>query len=467
MTLHGPACKAPTTSMYLDPRGEVRACCQNLWQRLGNITETSLLEMWRGIRMDTLRSAVDGGDLSHGCERCAVHIDAGHPEAAYARAFDWLEPDDDQPAWPRQLEFALSNACNLQCTMCNGDLSSAIRVHREGRAPLPTVYDDAFFQELDLFLPHLRSAAFLGGEPFLGRESLRVMHRLAELPAPPLCSITTNGTQWNDRIHRIVDTLPMHVTVSIDAVSTALFESIRKGASHRVVLTNLDRFREAVRPAGGRVSVAFCMMRDNWREFGDLLQWADQLDVDVFVNGVSHPPEMSMVHATRSELVAIVAALDDQDRLLQRLLGRNLDVWNTELGVLRRLATRPALETPVHLSVTRPPTSSTELLIDRSAISARIEADPSHVVSEVDPGRSVELGLDLESLVGGSMWEIQRHLCDALGETDFSRLHRHDDGSEEFLVRLVGPGSATLLTALLTPRPDGGSTWVLDFEPVS
>ncbi|MCB1041280.1 MAG: SPASM domain-containing protein, partial [Acidimicrobiales bacterium] len=229
MTPPRPICHAPSTSMYLDPRGEVRACCQNMWQRLGNITEVGLLEMWRGLRVQTLRRAMAVGDLSHGCERCAVHIDAGRPEAAYARVFDHLPVEEAEPAWPQQLEFALSNACNLQCVMCNGDLSSAIRVHREGRQPLPVVYDDSFFEELDLFLPHLRSAAFLGGEPFLGRESLRVLQRLAELPTRPRCSITTNGTQWNDRIHRIVSSLPMHVTVSLDGASTSTYESIRVG----------------------------------------------------------------------------------------------------------------------------------------------------------------------------------------------------------------------------------------------
>ena len=43
------------------------------------------------------------------------------------------------PQWPERLELALSNACNLQCVMCNGELSSSIRIHREHRTALPTV----------------------------------------------------------------------------------------------------------------------------------------------------------------------------------------------------------------------------------------------------------------------------------------------------------------------------------------
>src|SRR5436190_1217195 len=134
------ACNAPFSSLYLDPRGEVRACCMNQYHRLGNVTTESLEAIWTGPRAAELRSRVAADDLSLGCELCQVHIDAGDGASAYLHVFDGLPPTSLAPAWPQQLELALSNACNLQCVMCNGDLSSAIRVHREGRSALPEVY---------------------------------------------------------------------------------------------------------------------------------------------------------------------------------------------------------------------------------------------------------------------------------------------------------------------------------------
>ena len=180
--------------------------------------------------------------------------------------------------------------------MCNGDLSSSIRIHREHRPPLPKVYDEAFFSDLDAFLPHLKRITFLGGEPLLGAEPLRVMERLIELDLSPRCHITTNGTQWNRRIQRIISSLPVHVAISVDGATAATVESIRQGVGFTDLVGNVERYVELCRRTENTTSLAFCLMPQNWHEFGDLLLWADQLDVDVFVNNVTNPAGMSLFH---------------------------------------------------------------------------------------------------------------------------------------------------------------------------
>ncbi len=437
--------------MYLDPRGAVRACCQNVWHTLGNVSDGGLQALWRGERMARLRAAVAEQDLTLGCERCAVHTDRGHPEAAYARVFDWLGADEETD-WPLQLELALTNACNLQCVMCNGELSSAIRIHREGRSPLPVVYDEAFFAELDLFLPHLHSVVFLGGEPFLGREPLRVMERLMELGLRPNCSITTNGTIWNDRVGRLLTGLPMHVTLSIDGASAETFEAIRAGASHRNVLENLERFQTATEESGGTVSVSFCLMRNNWHELGSLLLWADGVGVSVFVNSVTHPPQMSLVHATAGELAEVLGALEAQDGEMQACLERNRGVWNREIGVLRRLVTERREETAVRLRGSADGGGRATVVADRVQIVEKVY------------GEAQAWGLDLESLVGQSIWEVQQHLSDVLGELVASSMSRHGDGSEDFHLRFKRDGGSTTVAATLHPHLDGGQTWEFTFR---
>src|SRR5690606_32179168 len=54
-----PICNAPFSSLHLDPRGNVRACCQNVWQRLGNVGESSLREIWDGAATAELRKRLD------------------------------------------------------------------------------------------------------------------------------------------------------------------------------------------------------------------------------------------------------------------------------------------------------------------------------------------------------------------------------------------------------------------------
>ncbi len=144
--IDGTACVAPSASLYFDQLGIVRACCQNTAGALGNIAVSSIREIWDGAGTARLRSALARHDYSVGCDFCAWQVDEGNIDTAYARTYDDLDAVAIAD-WPRQMEFALSNACNLQCVMCNGDWSSSIRAHREHRPPLTSPYGDPFFDE--------------------------------------------------------------------------------------------------------------------------------------------------------------------------------------------------------------------------------------------------------------------------------------------------------------------------------
>ena len=220
------ACAAPWTSLHLDPRGTVHACCENQLYELGSIRDQTLTSIWTGDRLSALRGALRDGDSSRGCGSCGAHAGSGHPERAWARTYDGLPSG----SWPRRLELELSNVCNLQCVQCNGELSSSIRVHRERRMPLEPVYGDDFFDEIAGFVPHLEQAVFLGGEPFLGREPMRMFELLARDGPHVRCHVTTNGTIWNHRVERLLDRLDIDVSVSIDAATAERYGRIRVGA---------------------------------------------------------------------------------------------------------------------------------------------------------------------------------------------------------------------------------------------
>lgn len=456
-----PFCRAPSTSMYLDPRGEVKACCQNEWGRLGNITEHSLEALWRGPVATRLRAAMVRSDLSLGCEQCARSVEVTGPGDAYARVFDQLRlPAGGEVGWPAQLELALSNACNLQCVMCNGELSSSIRIHREGRASLPEVYGDDFFEELDLFLPHVRSLVFLGGEPFLGKEPLRVMARLVDLGLRPHCAITTNGTQWSPRIEQILRSFPTHVTISIDGSSAETVEATRVGAVQAQVLDNVGNFRRVLAETGSSMSIASCLMRTNWHELGAILAWADDLDVDVFVNTVVHPASLSLSQAPVEELGAVVDQLRAEDRHRSTDLRRNRDVWARELHGLEELLRQRRAEAPVEV-----PVAIGAPAPERHPGTALVRADSRRLVTLVEPGDERRLGLELSTLVGGSIWELVRLVSETLGTTVSSVLEAHGGGTEERRVVFDRDGATITMIAHLVMAPDGGQDWYFRFQP--
>jgi MoaA/NifB/PqqE/SkfB family radical SAM enzyme len=329
------ACYAPTVSMYFDQFGNVRACCQNTETLMGNVAHQSIREIWGSSTTRRLRAALRRNDLSDGCGFCQWQIDQGDEEIVFARIFDEHHVASGHPDWPVQMEFSMTNSCNLQCIMCNGDWSSSIRAHREHRAPLPEVYGEAFFEELAEFLPHLRKTNFLGGEPFLGKEPLRVLDMLADLDHPPDVAVTTNGTQWSERIEAICERLPISFVLSLDGITKATYESIRIGSDFDHVMANLDRFRASAERHGTMVTLAHCLMVPNWREFSRLLRFAEDRGLEVGMNEVLFPVELSLFQLPPAELREVVVTMERDDGGIAASLDLLRPVWDGQVAALR------------------------------------------------------------------------------------------------------------------------------------
>lgn len=366
------ACRAPFTSLFLDQHGTVRPCCKSTLE-LGSVTKERLVDIWNGEKTVQLREAMTRGDLSLGCHECASHVGAGERELAFARRFDDLPLD--HPAGPVQLELALSNACNLECIMCYGDCSSTIRTKREHRPPLPKVYGDEFFDELEDVLPGLRQVEFFGGEPFLGRETGHLMDRLARLERPPAVRVTTNGTVWNERVREIVRRLRISLVVSVDGATPETFERVRRGARWSEVRANLDDMRELTRETGASLSLAYCLMPQNWRDFPAVLRLGESLEASVWVNTVTLPRFASPFHLDRQDLETIVDGLEAHESSLADLAEPWRTTWAVEVRRLRDLlpnASRPAaVVDPARL--TAPPDRVVVCQLDVNAVPFDVE----------------------------------------------------------------------------------------------
>ena len=327
------ACYAPFGTFELDPLGFVLPCCMNNAYPLGNVTQERLLDIWRGERAAMLRGALEAYDFGYGCGTC--RWEAEHDkEAPQFVQYDRLPAEDRELPWPTEIGFCLSNTCNLECIHCNGLYSSRIRARIEKRPPIPAVYGDEFFEDLRSFLPHLRTARFVGGEPFMMRENHRVWDLLIEMGLRPECHVTTNGTQFNAKVERVLEHLPVHLIVSMDSSRKDQFEAIRRNADFDVVVANLDRFRAYAADAGTSVVINHCLMRDNWRDFGELLRFAEERDVPVSTSTVFNEP-FSLYKAPLDELREVVETMEAASDSVLAGLPRNGHVWSSELAQLR------------------------------------------------------------------------------------------------------------------------------------
>jgi MoaA/NifB/PqqE/SkfB family radical SAM enzyme len=290
-------CNAPSINLNFEQNGNVTACCYNRKHVLGTWPRDSISAMWKGPKLRELRRALREGDLSKGCGLCSEQLAAGNFRGMRSRYFDsdfMARKGSRRAGMPRAMEFELSNACNLECVMCNGYFSSAIRRRREKLAPLPRVYGPEFIEELRPFLGHLEWARFLGGEPFLNPLYFRLWDALAECNPGVRVAITTNGTVLDDRVMKVVERLRPDIVVSIDSLDPATFERIRKGASFREVMSHLQWFLETARSQGREVSLAACPMRENWREIPALVSFCNFQRVQIAFNTMLWPEELSL-----------------------------------------------------------------------------------------------------------------------------------------------------------------------------
>ena len=301
----GCICHAPENSLYFGRDGLVSACCYSRSSPLGRYPDQTIEAIWNSAQAKTMRAAMRRNELPSGCDLCADQFYARNFSGFLAHQFDSNARPPAPPGllprakallqprkvkrYPARLEFELSNKCNLECSMCSGFFSSSIRTNRENLPALPQVYDRAFVQQLVPFLPHLTNAKFLGGEPFLVDLYYKIWDCLIEVNPECNVSVTTNGTVFTEKVKRVLQKLNCEVIISLDSVTKATYESIRKNASLDRTLRNLEAFSTVSRLKHKALTLAICPMTTNCREIPELVSFANERGMRVFFNTVVYP----------------------------------------------------------------------------------------------------------------------------------------------------------------------------------
>lgn len=319
-------CHAPATSMYFGNDGFVSACCYSRFNTFGRIPDDTIADIWFGRAIADMRAQLQSNVLPFGCEKCADQLAAGNHKGLLAGNFDpfaaapvtpglmqkltavWRKP---QPVYPVSMEFELSNKCNLECDMCTGAFSSLIREKRENKPPLPDMYGADFVKQLEAFVPHLREAKFLGGEPFL----IDIYYEIWDLliAKNPACNIniTTNGTAFSTKIERVLEKLNCQIIISLDSLDKGRYERIRRNATLERTLANVERFLAFTVKRGRPLALAACPMTTNWQDVPALLDFANARGATLFFNTVHYPESLSLRYAPASDQQRMVEELTD------------------------------------------------------------------------------------------------------------------------------------------------------------
>ncbi len=306
----GVVCHVPFKSIYWKPGGEAIACCPGDTYVLGTYPRQSIGEIWEGRRLRELRRALLSGDMSLGCGRCLRDLSEGRFRSFAGRFADHLPYNRRQPT---AIEFQIGNTCNLECIMCYGEYSSAIRKNRENLPPLESPYGDDFVEDVARIAPGLAIARMSGGEPFL----MEIYHRLWEEIAArnPRCRfrVTTNGTIFTRRVEAALSRSDFELCVSLDALNPAVFASIRVNAALPAVLENIELFRRYALVRGTSLSLSFCLIRQNWRELPGIVLFANDIGAFLAISPSWHPEATSIRTWPAVEIRRVLSELSGFD----------------------------------------------------------------------------------------------------------------------------------------------------------
>lgn len=300
--VRGRLCHAPFSNMYFTTTGHVGCCWLTVSPLLADhwSRQRSIHDIWFGETFGRWRKAIAAGNLHTYCNVCEHNI--RRRRNPLATVYDGMPSHGD---YPSTMELELSNICALECVMCTGNLSSAIRKNRDRKKPLVSPYDDTFVDQMEEFIPHLQQIRFSGGEPFRHRLVYLLLERIERLRPDLRLLFTTSGSILTPAIVRWLEKLNASVGLSIDSLVKERYEVIRKNAAFDKVMRNLETFCTLGAKHGHVTALQMNPMRSNWDELPAFVRFCNRRNMGLNFNTVQRPRKLALWTLPRRELERI------------------------------------------------------------------------------------------------------------------------------------------------------------------
>ncbi len=307
-------CHAPFSNINFEQGGNATACCYNRKHVLGKFPEQTIRQMWFGEKAEELRNYIKAQDFNHGCELCANQINSFNFENSRLKGFDEYGEKETlklklkqklgfkSATYPKCFEFEIDNICNLECVMCDGKFSSLIRENRENLSPIISPYNDEFVNEVALYIPYLKEAKFLGGEPFLTPLYYKIWDKIIALNPNLNISITTNATVLTKKVKTTIESLNAHIILSIDSINKSTYEQIRLNANYDKVWENIQYFFNYGSKTNRPLTLAVCPMTLNYLEIPEIIDFCNKNNAKIFFNTVDRPYRLSLMALSFDDL---------------------------------------------------------------------------------------------------------------------------------------------------------------------
>lgn len=290
-------CPCPWTSLNIDQSGRVLPCLNshidNL--KLGNLNQKTIQEIINGPEHLSLKETIAAGQWHPLCTNCKTNeAQTGSSARMMMTMGDQVTDSIDRDINYFQLTDLTvnwSSLCNLTCTYCNPQTSTAWQAALN--QPIQIIKND-HVHLIELAQEHkdtLKGISLGGGEPLLQKSLPEFLQQLD--PQQVNVMITTNlavDLSRNPVYQELKNWPNVSWLISFDNVQRDKFEYVRAGCDWSLFLHNIDLVKShGIRPVAHPAYSIYCAF-----DLVEYYEFCEQNDLDIFWCELTNPYELDV-----------------------------------------------------------------------------------------------------------------------------------------------------------------------------
>ncbi len=301
MGLSDDFCPVPFFSTIFEANGKVCLCRQKGNEfGVGDIRSQPFERIWNGEKIRSIRAEFLSGNV----RTCRSEIDVDHcnlsPE--HLEYLDLIDLKEVQERLPQRITPNFNGHCNLRCEMCH-----------VWKFP-DKIYDQiGFWKKLEEeILPVIREIDHFSGEPFVQKDTYRLIRLVSRINPQIIWSFTTNGNwRLKGAIQEHLDTIRIrNLIFSIDSLDPIRYARVReKGILARALKAIEDcaayeqeRISRGLSSLG--LSVNMTVQQENLMDVPALVKFCREHELRLSIRTVTEPRHLSIERLEKQQLIA-------------------------------------------------------------------------------------------------------------------------------------------------------------------
>lgn len=302
-------CIVPFTNLIFNPGGRISVCRQKGTDHsIGHLDKNSVDEIWNNEYIKTWREEFLTGNVKI-CSN-EQNQQACHLSSTNYHFFEKAEFNIIQEKKLLKITANFNGQCNLECKMCH------VWQMENGYYDKNNFWENA---ETDFF-PYIKEIELLSGEPFIQKDTYRLIDIISAVNNDCYWSFTTNA-HWklNDVVIKSLDRIKIkNIIISVDSLKPDIFAEIRMGGSLKKLLQTIDdlllyeKNRLEQNKSSLGLTLHFLAMRDNFLEALDVISFCEAKGLRHCLRTLEAPESLSV----------LTLPYDERQELLNTFVGR-------------------------------------------------------------------------------------------------------------------------------------------------